>query len=146
MTTTTNFLPLSDDQALVLRALRDGDDVTWASGNLLGRLRNLGLIVLGFTPEEITSELMVDPSAHPGKSLTPLGRKLADVLTEHHVETTRKPLGRATIAGSAMRYGMKARCRGCSWKWETNESGADGKRRVRAAVATHTAEMVAATS
>lgn len=123
----TSFLPLSDDQDLLLGSVAQGRSGDWASKPLIGRMRNLGLL-------DTTGEKPV---------LTADGKRIYEVTQAHRLETWRKQLGCGALKGSGMRYGVKARCSCGDWRNETNEGGADGKRRMRAAHVRHLAKYLA---
>lgn len=125
MNTTTDFPQLTENQTLVLTALHRGDKVSdWASIQLVGRLRSLGLLV-GRGPEI---------------ALTEKGAAVALVVTEHALFLSRRPLGRGAVAGSGMRYGSNGKCSCRDWETFSNESGRVGQSYVASAHNRHQAE------
>lgn len=116
-------LPLSPDMRLTLDALTEREKVDWATRQMLGRMRNLGLIT----------------ASARGYHLTSLGHAVRRVGSEHRLETGRKQLGRGMLAGSGMRYGITARCSCREWTGSRNESG---QKALRAIVKSHATHML----
>jgi len=128
-TTPTDFPQLGQNQTLVLAGLRRGTNVTdWASPQLLGRLRTLGLIT----------------GTGTDLALTEAGAAVALVATEHVLVLSRRQLGRGALAGSGMRYGSNGACTCRDWKDFSNESGRTGQRHVANAHHRHQSSHYAA--
>lgn len=131
MATDLTFLPLSEDQALVLEVLHDRATLDWASKQLTGRLRNLGLIERRAGSETEWA-------------LTELGRAVVEASMAHQLRLGRKPLGGGAIFGSGMRYGVSARCSCLDWAASSNEArNAGGEREMRRQHAAHLRAVLA---
>lgn len=114
-------LPLSPDACLILDTLTEQQVVSWASKQILGRLRNLGLI------EEIGT----------GYRTTSLGSRVRTVGEAHLLKTGRKRLGRATFAGSRVLYGVIASCSCGDWRDSFTELGRPAVRMMEESHAKH---------